>query len=139
MCQKSKHKNILHEMRRMNIKILEVCGWTRWFGSGNIQVNDRTMIYSGSNEHRNIIRIIVSNGLANHIQGYWDISDRAIMIKIKIKIVTIAIIQIYTPTKEHSEEDTDLFYENLNSEITQCKNREIIIVMSDLNVKIGIG
>lgn len=39
------------------------------------QINSGKMIYSGSNEYRNTVGIIVSNGIINNIQGYWNISD----------------------------------------------------------------
>lgn len=58
------------------------------------------------------------------------------MVKIKVKTVTIAIIQIYAPKAEHSDQDIDLF-DDLDSAISQCKNREIVILMGDLNAKIG--
>ena len=49
----------------------------------------------------------------------------------------ISIIQVYAPTADSSEDDIELFYEQLDEAKRQCKSQDIIIVMGDLNAKVG--
>lgn len=103
--------------------------WNQMIWIREYSVNGGRMIYSDSNEHKNGVGIIVSNGSANNMQGYWDVSDSHCS-KNQSKNITIAIIQLYAPTTEHLKH-IDLFCEHIDSTITQCKNREIITVMGD--------
>lgn len=71
--------------------------------------------------------------------GYIAISDRVILVKLAGKLININIIQVYAPTTDHSEEEFDEFYEIIEKPIRQCKPHEIILVINDLNAKIGKG
>lgn len=53
--------------------------------------------------------------------------------------IDVNIIQVYAPTTESSEEEINHFYYNLNSAKQQCKAHEIIMIMGDLNAKVGRG
>ena len=59
------------------------------------------------------------------------------MVKIAAKPVGLSIIQVYAPTGDHSEEDVELFYEQLDKVRNQCKSGEVTLVMGDLNAKVG--
>ena len=61
-------------------------------------------------------------------------------IKIKTKPVDIVIVQVYAPTSEAQEEEIEDFYEELAHAIhTDKKNGDCLIVMGDLNGKVGKG
>ena len=47
------------------------------------------------------------------------------------------IIQVYAPTGDHSDDEVDLFYEQLDNVRSQCRSGEVTIVMGDLNAKVG--
>ena len=49
----------------------------------------------------------------------------------------MTIIQLYARTAESDDEDIDLFYEQLDEAKRQCKSQDIVIVMGDLNAKVG--
>ena len=44
---------------------------------------------------------------------------------------------MYAPTSACSEEMIDEFYEQLESSKQQCKSQDIVIVIRDLNAKVG--
>ena len=54
------------------------------------------------------------------------------MIKIAAKPVDLNIIQVYTPTGDHSDVDVILFYEQLDKHRNQCKSGEVTLIMGDL-------
>ena len=71
----------------------------------------QTMIYSGGEEHKKGVGIIIRNSIAKLIVGYWAISERVIVMKLQSKPFDINIIQIYAPTQDYDEEDIEKFYE----------------------------
>ncbi len=45
--------------------------------------------------------------------GFWPISDHVMMAKIKGQHFDINIIQAYAPTSDHSDDETGVFYEDM--------------------------
>ena len=53
------------------------------------------------------------------------------------KPFNLSIIQVYAPTSASSEEEIEDFYSDLEDAYKKCGNQDIVIVMGDLNVKVG--
>ena len=69
--------------------------------------------------------------------GYWAISDRVLLVKLKGHPFNISINQAYAPTSASTEEDIEAFYETLAKSKEQCKSQDIIIMMGDFNARVG--
>lgn len=82
---------------------------------------------------------MTSPKVAKCLKGYWAVSDRVLVVKIRGKPFDITIIQVYAPTSERDEDEVDEFYNKLDQAIDQCMNHEITIVMGDMNAKVGEG
>ena len=62
------------------------------------------------------------------------------MVKLDTKPTKTTIIQVYAPTsKKETDDDTDKFYEDLQSVITTVKDKDPLIIMGDFNAKVGKG
>ena len=109
----------------------------QWKGARKITTNDYTFIYSGGNEHRNGIGLMMKNDIAKLVSGYWPVSERVLVVRIKGKPFYLSIIQVYAPTSDCSDEKIDEVYEQLESARKQSKFQDIVIVMGDLNTKGG--
>ena len=69
---------------------------------------------------------------------FWPISDRVMMAKIKGQTFDINIIQAYAPTSDHSDDETEVFYEEMKQAMSYVKCGEVVIAMGD-NAKDGYG
>ena len=107
--QAGKLENVRREMQRLHINILGLCE-TRWTEAGSFTLEDGSfMIFSGGSEHKHGVGMILDKETARCIIGFWPISDRVLLVKIKNKPFDIDIIQVYAPTCDHSEEDMEKF------------------------------
>ena len=49
----------------------------------------------------------------------------------------IIIYQVYAPTTDHTDEETEIFYNELQNSISQISKKDIIVIQCDMNAKIG--
>ena len=132
--EKGKFTNVQLEMTRLDIDMLcEV----RWKGAGKITSNGYTFIYSGGNEHRNGVGLMMKNDVAKLVSGYWPVSERVLVVRIKGNPFDLSIIQVYAPISDCSDEKIDELYEQLESARKQSKSQDIVILMGDLNANLG--
>ena len=134
--QAGKLDNAIQEMKKMNIDILGIAE-TRWTESGKIRKDSHTILYSGREEHRNGVGILMNNNIARSIMGYWPLSNRVILVKLQGKPFNINILQTYVPNQDYNDEDIEQFYEEIQQAINQEKSDEIICMMGDMNAKVG--
>ncbi|XP_042883267.1 uncharacterized protein LOC122260182 [Penaeus japonicus] len=134
--QAGKLENVTQEMSRMKINILRICE-TRWKHNGDFQTDDYRMLYSGGDRHERGVGIIMDKERAKCVIGHWELSDRVMMVKLKGSPFNSSIILVNALTSDSSEDDIDKFYETIEEAKGQCKSQEIIIVMGDLNAKVG--
>ena len=133
--QAGKSDNAIQEMKKMKTDKLGIAE-TRWTESVKIRKDRHTILYSGEQEHRNGVGILMKNNIARSIMGYCPISNIVIMAKLQCKPFKINILQTYTPTQDHNDEDIEQSYEEMQA-INQAKSDEIICMMGDVNAKVG--
>ena len=125
-------------MKRLGINILGMSE-IRWKGAGDIREDGYRTIYSGGEDHQRGVAVITDPHTSSHIIGHWPVSDRIIVVKLRGQHFNISIIQVYAPTSLCSESDIDNFYDDLDKAKSHCKSQEVIIIMGDLNAKVGEG
>ena len=81
--------------------------------------------------------MILDRERARCVLGYWPLKDRILLVKIQGRPFNISVIVVHAPASDCNEEEIDMFYDNFNTAKAQCKSQEIIIVMGDLNAKVG--
>ena len=87
----------------------------RWTGSGKIQKEEHTIMYSGGDNHTRGVGIMVNKNINRAVLGYWPVSDRITMLKIQGKPFNIALVQVYAPTSASTDDEIDEFYNILES------------------------
>lgn len=134
-----KYKNIIKEMKRLDIDILGISE-SRLKGTG-IDVLDETLTYySGNNDtgHSNGVAIMIKNHLKTSVINFHPVSDRVMLLQLRAKPVNINIVQVYAPTAAKNHDHLiDPFYEDVSSVLLKLKAHECNIVMGDFNAKIG--
>ena len=139
MYQPGKLANIEREMRRLKIDIMGVSE-VRWPGAGTTELEDGgCIIYSGGDRHVHGVGVMLSKTVASSLAGYYAVSERVILVRLKGKPFDICIIQVYAPTSDHEEEEVEDFYENVMKAKEQCRPHDITVVMGDFNAKLGRG
>ena len=137
MYQSGKMDNIIMEMKRLNISIMGVCEvW--WIGAEKLQSDDVTFIYSCGEKHQYGVGVFLDKECAQSFCGFWCISKRIVMIRLRGRPLDITVIQCCAPTAERSEE-IEKFYQQLDQAVSQCISQAIRVMMRDLNAKVGEG
>jgi len=134
-----KTTQVVREMRRYQLDILGISE-CRWTGSGKVRTNTgETILYSGRQDdnHNSGVAIIMSKDATRTLEEWTPMSDRIITARFWSKHIKTTLIQVYAPTNEADDETKDIFYEQLQSVISQAPRHDAIIVLGDLNAKIG--
>ena len=116
---------------------ISTLGATHWTEEGKIIQENHTMIYSGGENHRNRVGIVMKNSVANSMMGFWTISDTVIMMKLEAKPFNINVMQVYAPPQDHDGEEIEKFYQEIQNGIKYAKSDEVICIMGDLNANGG--
>lgn len=139
MIQPGKKDIIDREQVNFKIDILAITE-THMRGSGFYTTpSGNTTYFSGpENESRNGVALSVTPSMNRVILDYNPVSDRILTAKINTKPCRLNIVIVYAPMSASSDEEIDAFYKQLEDVVTNLPNRDITLVMSDLNAKIGL-
>lgn len=130
---------LLEESRRFNVDILGLCE-THLTDKDNMFNKDEYTILLSSRKDgicREGVGLLISQPLLQCLESFDAVSPRIVTAKFKMKEGILNVIQVYAPTSTHSETESDEFYDTLQFHIQKVNKKEKLIVMGDLNAKIG--
>ena len=106
-------------------------------GSVTLKGGER-VVYIGDDEVRQGgVAIMMSARSKRALMEWTPISKRIIKARFYSKYKKLAVIQTYAPTNEAVDEEKKEFYNQLQDSISSCSRHDIIVVMGDLNAKVG--
>ena len=132
LLEKGKLDNVKHEISRMKVKILGISE-VRWKGAEEFKSYGYKVIYLGGDKHERGVGIIFDPNTKKYVKCVWNCSDRILVVILSGKSFDIGI------PLEYSEDDIELFYEQMDEVLKQPKSPDTKIIMGDFNSKVGEG
>ena len=130
------------EMHRYNLKMLGLCE-TRWNGTGRMWLTSGdTIIYSGHEEghpHVHGVALLLTPEAAQALLELSGepVSSRLLTARFNSKGRKVTVIQCYAPTNAADTEEKETLYEQFQAVMDKLPRRDLKILMSDLNAKVG--
>ena len=141
MYEQGRCVNISKEMTEYNIDILGLCE-TRWVQAGQTRLSTgKTIIYSGHEDsnaaHTHGVAVMMSEKASKSLIGLEPVNARQMVARFKTshKRITLTVIICYAPTNDAEEEETEEFYDRLRATLRKRTEKEIVVMMGDINVK----
>ncbi|KAL9971331.1 hypothetical protein ACROYT_G023842 [Oculina patagonica] len=137
--QTGKLAQVTAEMRRYCLHILGVSE-SRWTGSGIVKTSTgETVLYAGrdDNQHHEGVAIILKKGMEKYLLEWKPINSRLMTARMKGKHVNLSLVQCYAPTNDSDDTTKDSFYAQLQAELEKLPRHDMLVIMGDLNAKVG--
>ena len=83
--------------------------------------------------------LLLSKAAKKTLRGWENHGPRIIRASFSTRTrnINLNIVQVYAPTNEAEDEEKEDFYNRLQSILSKLPNKDINIVMGDLNAKVG--
>ena len=75
--------------------------------------------------HKNGVGIFLDEESAKSLCGFWCISDRVMLVKLKGRPFDVSVIQCYAPTADSADEEIEKLYDQLDEAMKQCNHKEL--------------
>ena len=123
------------DRRRIYIACLQE---TKWKGSKAREIGDGyKLFYHGDKTSRNGVGIIVSQKWKDNILAVNGVSDRLMSMQFVIKKGRLGVISAYAPQVGCTDQEMELFWEELDEMLQQIPDTAHVIIAGDLNGRIG--
>ena len=131
-------EEVKREMKRNGLSILGISE-VRWKGQKEFVSDGMRIISSGGEKCERGVAFVLDQEVARRLIEIEQCSDRLIMIKVSATPVDMVIIQVYMPTSDHTDEEIEDMYEQIEKLINGVKGNTNLIVMGDFNASVGEG
>ena len=119
---------VKREMARTGVDLLGISEM-KWTGMGHFTSDEYEIYYSGQETlERNGVAFICNNEIRRCVLGFNPVDDRIATIRIQCKPINTTVVQIYAPASSAEEEDSDAFYDKVQSVLDQIPNGDILYI-----------
>ena len=135
---KEKLPILTREIDRVGLSITGISE-LRFTGKGHFTTDDgHAIYYSGDDKKRQHgVGFVVGKNTKKSVLGYNPVSERVITIRLQANPVNFTIVQVYAPTSAADEATVDEFYQQVQEVLDKIPQKDVTIVMGDLNAKVG--
>ena len=130
---RSREEEVVREMARYNIDVLGLSE-TKARGNGMTEIDGARYVYAGVTEGRAKcgVGIIVAERLADCVRSWRCVSERCVMIRLRVAGVWMTLVQVYAPTDDRDNETKDGFYAQLQEVVDRVPRGDKVVVLGDL-------
>ena len=113
---------------------------TKKKGKGTFHTGDYIMVYSGKQKTERAsagVGLIIHNKYMNNIDNIEYISERILLVTLKFPKAKWTILSLYAPDIAKPKEIREEFYEELQNIVSQIPKENLLIMLGDLNARVG--
>lgn len=131
-----REEELNYALKNINCDILGLCEIRR-MGETIIEKNNGDLFcYIGQTKGQKGVGFLIKKHIKPMVKEIIGVSERIIVLKIKTATCDVTMIQIYAPTENHSDEDSEDFYRLLEDTIERHRSHRNFI-LGDFNSKVG--
>ena len=126
-----KLKVVKQEMASVNIDILGISE-LKWTGMGEFNSDNHYIYYCGQEFLRRYgVAFIVNERVQNEALGCHLKNNRMISVHFQSKTFKMRVIQLYAPTNNDKEAETEQFYEDLQDLLELAPKKDVLFIIGD--------
>ena len=128
---------MLFQERRMDVFALSE---TKLRGSGEYQMGDVKGVIAGVPEGTRAkegVALLLSEDMWANVLEWRAVSSRIVWVRLKLGRERVAIVSVYAPGSERTEEERECFWEQLSECLSGFAQNERAIVLGDMNARVG--
>ena len=138
-------RNVIATMEKNNVPTMALYE-VRWSGCGVLEVENATIVYSGSADKHSSNQRGTVVVLIGYLRTAWKekniffpINGRSLKIRLKLGKIWLSIISVYGPTEVSDPSTSDEFYFQLQYAIKGVKLKDMLLVLGDFNARVGLA
>ena len=128
----------------MRLKKLSLLALSDVQGSGVLELEESTIIFSGLDEKRSgnqrgvavVLRNKMRMGFKKN-ETFNSLSERLLKVRLQLESTYISIIAVYAPNEVDVAIEAENFYEKLQDLVAETNQKDVIITLGDFNARIG--
>ena len=93
-------------------------------------------IYSGNQDHRARVRVVLSKSVSNSMVAYRAISNGVPYTHIGATAFNTSFIEVCAPTQEATDEEVEKFYDSIRIALEISQSQDIVFVAGGFNAKV---
>jgi len=138
MLKAGKMNEIADEMLKTQLQII-VLQELRWKGVGKINKTKHILYYSCNLEKTGQLGTgsMIQNEIKKSILSFEPYNERLCKLRIKGRFNNLSIISARAATEEKTDEEKEKFYEDLQTIHNKIPKHDIVIILGDMDAKIG--